>query len=148
MKLSICIYIYIYIYMCVCVCVSWHLKSVPLKRKIEWCPICLLWWKSSCDLQGMCGLQGPTKENIPTFPFEIIHSSFTNQTNLTHSTRSDICSHNQHNSYAATNIEQDPHMNQLLQQTSDIPDLKHMKKSLFEQMGTMLNLTTVLTEIK
>jgi hypothetical protein len=42
------------------------------------------------------------------------------------------------NSYAATNIEQDQHINQPLQQTSYIQDLKNMMKSLFEQMGTML----------
>jgi hypothetical protein len=52
------------------------------------------------------------------------------------------------NSYAATNIEQDQHINQSHQQTSDIQDLKNMMKSLFEQMGTMLNLTTVLTKLK
>jgi hypothetical protein len=53
------------------------------------------------------------------------------------------------NSYAATNIEQDQHINHSHQQTSDIQDLKNMMKSLFEQMGTMLNLlTTVLTKFK
>jgi hypothetical protein len=46
------------------------------------------------------------------------------------------------NSYAATNIEQDQHINQSHQQTSDIQNLKNMIKSLFEQMGTMLNLLT------
>jgi malonyl CoA-acyl carrier protein transacylase len=43
------------------------------------------------------------------------------------------------NTYATTTIEQDQHINQPLQQTSD---LKNMMKSLFEQMGTMLNLFT------
>jgi hypothetical protein len=53
------------------------------------------------------------------------------------------------NSYTATNIEQDPHINQPLQQTSNIQDLTNMMKSLFEQMETMLNfLTTVLTKLK
>jgi hypothetical protein len=53
------------------------------------------------------------------------------------------------NSYAATNIEQEQHINQLHQETSDIQDLKNMTKSLFEQMRTMLNpLTTVLTKLK
>jgi hypothetical protein len=52
-------------------------------------------------------------------------------------------------SYAATNIEQDQHINQSHQQTSDIQDLKNMMKSLFEQMETMLNLpTTVHTKLK
>jgi hypothetical protein len=26
--------------------------------------MCPLWWKSSCELQGICSIQGPTKENI------------------------------------------------------------------------------------
>jgi hypothetical protein len=53
------------------------------------------------------------------------------------------------NSYAATNIEQDQHRNQPHQQTRDIQDLKNVMKSLFEQMGSMLNLlTTVLTKTK
>jgi hypothetical protein len=29
-----------------------------------------MWWKSSCELQGMYGLYRPTKENIPTSPVE------------------------------------------------------------------------------
>jgi hypothetical protein len=70
-------------------------KLMPPKRKIESWPMCPLWWKSSCELQGMYGLQGPTKENILTSPFETTHSSCTNQTNLTHSTRSSICTNNQ-----------------------------------------------------
>jgi hypothetical protein len=36
------------------------------------------------------------------------------------------------NSYAATSIEQDQHINRPVQQTSDIQDLKNMIKSLFE----------------
>jgi hypothetical protein len=43
----------------------------------------------------MYGLQGTTKENIPTSKFETIHFSRTNQTNITHSTRSNICTNNQ-----------------------------------------------------
>jgi hypothetical protein len=45
--------------------------------------MCPLWWKSSSKLQGMYGLQGPTKENIPISPLETVHSC-TNQANLTH----------------------------------------------------------------
>jgi hypothetical protein len=53
------------------------------------------------------------------------------------------------NSYAAPNIQQDQHINQSHQQTSDKQDLKNMMKSLFEQMGSMLNLLTiVLTKLK
>jgi hypothetical protein len=70
-------------------------ESMPPKRKIEWRPVCPLWWKSSSKLQRMYGLQRPTKENIPTPSSETIHSSCTNQTNITHSTRSNICSNNQ-----------------------------------------------------
>jgi hypothetical protein len=44
---------------------------------------------------------------------------------------------NKQNSYVATNIEQDQHINQPLQQASDIHDLKNMMKSPSEQMGTM-----------
>jgi hypothetical protein len=33
-------------------------------------------------------------------------------------------------------MEQEPHVNQPYQQTSDMQDLKSMMKSLFEQMGT------------
>jgi hypothetical protein len=47
------------------------------------------------------------------------------------------------------NTEQYPHINKSHQQTSDIQELKNMMKSLFEQMGTMLNLlTTMLTKLK
>jgi hypothetical protein len=81
---------------------NWDASNVQLttwqtnatKKKSEWCPMCSLWQKSSCELQGMYGLQGPTKENILTSPFETIHSFCTNKTNLTHSTRSNICSNN------------------------------------------------------
>jgi hypothetical protein len=53
------------------------------------------------------------------------------------------------NSYTPTNIEQEPHINQYHQQTNDIHDLKNIMKSLFEQLGTMLNLlTTMLTKLK
>jgi hypothetical protein len=46
-----------------------------------------------------------------------------------------------------TNIEQEPHTNQSHQQTSDMKDLQNIMKSLFEQIGTMLNLlTTVANE--
>jgi hypothetical protein len=54
-------------------------KLISPKRKIKCCLMCPLWWKSSCELQGMYGLQGPTKENTPTAPVETILDS-TNQT--------------------------------------------------------------------
>jgi hypothetical protein len=42
-------------------------------------------------------------------------------------------------------LEQEPHINQCHQQTSDVQELKNMMKNLFEHMGTMINLlTTVL----
>jgi hypothetical protein len=56
------------------------------------------------------GLQGPTKENIPTSTFEKIHCSCTNQTNIIHSTTSNIRSNNPKKNFV-TNIEQDPHTN-------------------------------------
>jgi hypothetical protein len=77
-------------------CAGDHLtKPMPPNRKIERCPLCPLWWKSSCELRGMFCLQGPTKEHIPISSFETIHSFRTNQTNPILSTRSNICSNNQ-----------------------------------------------------
>jgi hypothetical protein len=53
------------------------------------------------------------------------------------------------NSYALTNKEQEPRINQSYQQTSDIRELKNMMKSHFEHLGVMLNLlTTELTKLK
>jgi hypothetical protein len=45
-------------------------------------------------------------------------------------------------------MEEEPHTNKPYQQTQDIQDLKDKMKSLFEQMETMLNLTTMLTKCK
>jgi hypothetical protein len=46
-------------------------------------------------------------------------------------------------------IEQEPHINQSHQQTSDIQDLQNMMKSLFEQMENMLKLfTSMLIKLK
>jgi hypothetical protein len=90
-------------------------------------------------------LQGPTKETIPTSPFETVQSC-TNQTLHTQrgATYAQIT---KQNSNDATNIEQDQHIHQPLQQTSYIQGLKNVMKSLCEQMGTMLNfLTAVLTK--
>jgi hypothetical protein len=55
-------------------------------------------WNPKDNYNMLAGIfvdQGPSKENIPTSPFEDIHPSHTNQTNLMHSTRSIICSSNQ-----------------------------------------------------
>jgi hypothetical protein len=52
------------------------------------------------------------------------------------------------NSSASRNIERKPHISQSRQQTSDRKELKHMMKSLFKQVGTMINLTTVFTKLK
>jgi hypothetical protein len=97
-----------------------------------------VWWKSSSKLQGMYGLQRPTKENISISPFETIHSC-TNQINHTHSTRGNICSNNQ-----TKFLHCHKHINQTHQQTSDIQDLKNIMKSLFEQIGSTLNLLTIM----
>jgi hypothetical protein len=71
-----------------------HLDTNATENK-EWCLMCPLWWKSSCELQGMYGLQGPTKANIPTSLFEDMYSTRTNQANLIHSARSNMSSNNQ-----------------------------------------------------
>jgi hypothetical protein len=96
----------------------------------------------------MFSLQGPTKEKYPPLclkqytPAQIKQALHT-QPGVTHAQIT------KQNSYAATSIEQDQHINQPLQQTSNIQDLKNMMKSLFEQMGTMLNLfTAALTKLK
>jgi hypothetical protein len=47
-----------------------------------------------------------------------------------------------YNFYTFTNIERVPHIYQSHQQTSDKQKLKNIIKSLFEQMGIMLNLLT------
>jgi hypothetical protein len=50
--------------------------------------------------------------------------------------------------HVPTNTEQAPYIKQSYQQTSDMQELKNMMKSLFKQMGTMINLlTTVINRI-
>jgi hypothetical protein len=49
--------------------------------------------------------------------------------------------------HAPTNIEQEPHIKQSHRQTSEMQELKNMMKILFEQIGTMVNLTTVIKRI-
>jgi hypothetical protein len=61
-----------------------------------------------------------------------------------HSTRSIICSSKKQEFHAPTNTEQEPHIKQTHQQTSDNQELKNLMKSLFEQMGTMINLLTTM----
>jgi hypothetical protein len=66
-----------------------------------------------------------------------------------HTTRSNICSNNQTKFLCCNKYRVKSTHNQSHQQTSDIQDLKNMMKTLFKQMGTMLNLlTTVLTKLK
>jgi hypothetical protein len=62
----------------------------------------------------MYGLQGPTKENIPTSPFETIHSSSRNQTNFNTQPGVTYAQITKQNPHAATNIEQDQHINHLI----------------------------------
>jgi hypothetical protein len=50
----------------------------------------------------------------------------------------------EHNISTPSFPEQDPRITQLLQQPTDIQDLKHLMKTLFEQLGTMLNLLTTM----
>jgi hypothetical protein len=47
-------------------------------------------------------------------------------------------------SYTHTQIENVQNTNQPHRQNSDIHELKNMMKGLFEQMGTMLNLLTII----
>jgi hypothetical protein len=63
-------------------------KTVPPNWKIEWCSMCPPWWKLSCKLQGMYGLQGPRKKTYPLLQHK------TNKPYTIHS-RSTICSNNQ-----------------------------------------------------
>jgi membrane-associated HD superfamily phosphohydrolase len=77
-----------------------------------------------------------------TPPAQIIHTIYT-QPEVTYAQIT------KQNSYAPTNVEQDPLTTQPNQETSDIQDIKYMMKSHFERMGTMLYLlTTVLTKLK
>jgi hypothetical protein len=53
------------------------------------------------------------------------------------------------NSRAPTNSEQNPHINLPHQQPSDVQEFKNTTRSLFDQMGTGLNLlTTLFTKMK
>jgi hypothetical protein len=126
-----------------CEMCRWPLdKPMPLKIKIECCPM----WKSSCELQGMCGLQGPTKENIPPLRFK--QYTFPAQIKQTlHWTRSNICSNNQtkflccHKYRARSTHKPISSANQRYTRLK-----KYDEKHFFLQLGTMLNLlTTVLT---
>jgi hypothetical protein len=38
--------------------------------------MCPLWWKSTCELQEMYGIQGPIKGNIPNSQFENMQCYF------------------------------------------------------------------------
>jgi hypothetical protein len=92
----------------------------------------------------MYGLQGPTKQNISTAPFETIHFPAQMKQNLHTQQGVTYAQITKQNSYAATNIQLDQHINQPHQQTSNIQNLKDMMKGLFGQMGTTIKLTTVL----
>jgi hypothetical protein len=81
-----------------------------------------------------------SNKNIPTNLFEIIHSSAQIKHTLHIQSGVRYAQITKHQSFAPTNIAQKPHTNHPYQQTSNMQDLKHMLKSLFEQMGTMLNL--------
>jgi hypothetical protein len=97
----------------------------------------------------MCGLQGPTKENTPLHLKQYAPPAHIKQT-LHNQPGEKYAQITKQNSYAATNMGQDHHINQPHQQTNDIcTRLKNMMDSLFEQMGTTLNiLTAVLSKLK
>jgi hypothetical protein len=90
----------------------------------------------------MYGLQGPSKENIPTSPFEDMHSSSQIKQILCIQPGVSYAQVTKQEFHVPTNIGQEPHIKQSYQQTSDMQELKNMMKILFEQMGTMLNLLT------
>jgi hypothetical protein len=91
----------------------------------------------------MLGLQRPPKENISTLAAEALHFPRTSTTNLTHTTWRHLRPNRKHTVSAPTLSDQDlpttpakqPH-----QTPSDIQDLKLQIKTLFEQLGKMLNL--------
>jgi hypothetical protein len=119
-----------------------HDEPMPPKRKIEWCPMCPLWWKSSWELQGTYGLRRHTKGNIPTSPFETIHSSAHIKHTLYTQPGVIYAQVTKHISCSPTNVEQEPHTNQPRQQTIEIQDLKNMIKSLSDKSSQpcLLNL--------
>jgi hypothetical protein len=90
----------------------------------------------------MYGLQRPTKENIPTSPFENIHTSSTNQTNPIHSTRSNTCSNNQTKFLSSNKYRSRATRKPISSANERYTGLKKYDENLFEQMGTMLNLLT------
>jgi hypothetical protein len=83
----------------------------------------------------MCGLQGPTKENIP--PLHLKQCTPSAQIKQTLHTQPEVTypQITKQNSYAATNIEQDQHINQLLQQNRDIQDFKKYNEKPFFANG-------------
>jgi hypothetical protein len=40
-------------------------NSMRTQGKIKWCPLCPLWKKPSCQLQGLHGIQGPQQKTFP-----------------------------------------------------------------------------------
>jgi hypothetical protein len=79
----------------------------------------------------MYNLQRATK-NTPNTSIETIHSSCTNENTLQSQPENTYTQVTKQNSYARTNIEQEPHTNQSHQHTCDIQDIKSIMKSLFE----------------
>jgi hypothetical protein len=78
----------------------------------------------------MYDLQGPSKGNILTSPFEDIHYSPTNQTTLCTLPGVSYAQVTKQEFHAPTNIEQEPHVKQSHQQTNDMQELKNMKSLL------------------
>jgi hypothetical protein len=90
--------------------------------------MCLLWWKSSCQLQRTYSLQGLSKENIPISLFEDIHFC-KNKKKKTHALTQEYHAQiTKQEFHAPTNTEQEPHIKQSHQQTSCMQELKNMMK--------------------
>jgi hypothetical protein len=86
--------------------------------------MCPLWWKSSYELQGMYGLQIATKDNISTSSFKTTHPPVQFKQILYPQPGVTYAQITKQYSYDPTNVEQEPHINQPHQQTSNIQDQK------------------------
>jgi hypothetical protein len=118
--------------------------------------MCPLWRIPPHELQRMHYIQRPSAENIPPLrpktyfpPLKSNTPPAQNKPTLHTQPGVTYGQITKQHPHTPTNMEHEPYINQPHQQTSDIQELKTMLKSLFEQMGTMLNLlTTVLTKLK
>jgi hypothetical protein len=110
--------------------------------------MCPLWRKSSRELQGIYGLQGPSEVNLSTPPSQNLHTSSTTSTKHRHATRSYLCLSNQ-KSYTPIQIDDVQYIKSTPPAKQRHTRTKNTMKGLFEQMGTMLKfITTVFNKLK